>query len=153
VSFPDTTQAELQAALVKRAEILLEAQRAYWDTCRQGNEYWASAAGHRIGEMYDRLWHDIMAAPIPAQLSPAAKEVYPAELAKFLKPLLRHAIRYWELTLMMVERTGVQSDWAARTKQDLERTRALLIDPPMDAAGVKEGEKSAPSVSPNAPTP
>ena len=61
-------------------------------------------------------------------ISAAAQEVYPQELAKLIKPLLRHAVRYWELTLMMVERTGVQTEWAATTRQDLERTRALLLD-------------------------
>jgi hypothetical protein len=151
MTFPDTTQEEQRAILVKRAELLLDAQRVYFDTIRHTNPYWASAAGHRIGEMYDRFWQDIMHAPVPAALSPAAKEVYPQELAKLIKPLLRHAIRYWELTLMMVERTGVQSEWAELTKRDLERTRALLLDQPPGAGGLPD--KTQPPASPNAPTP
>lgn len=154
MSFADTTQEEQRAILVRRAEILLDAQRAYFDTIRHTNAYWASAAGHRIGEMYDTLWNDIMSAPVPATLSPGAKELYPEELAKLIKPLLRHAIRYWELTLMMVERTGVRSEWAELTRKDLERTRARLLDQPPGPGGLPE-KPAVPSVRPasNSATP
>jgi tetratricopeptide (TPR) repeat protein len=138
MAFPDTNQEEQKAVLVKRAQILLDAQRAYFDTIRHTNPHWAAAAGNRIGGMYDTLWHDIMAAPVPATLSPGAKELYPQELAKLVKPLLRHAIRYWELTLMMIERTGVQTDWATTTRADLERARALLLEQPPGPGGLPE---------------
>jgi tetratricopeptide (TPR) repeat protein len=136
LAFPDTNQEEQKAVLVKRAQILLDAQRAYFDTIRHTNAHWAAAAGHRIGKMYDTLWHDLMAAPVPATLSPGAKELYPQELAKLVKPLLRHAIRYWELTLMMIERTGVRTEWSAATRADLERTRALLLEQPAGPGGL-----------------
>jgi hypothetical protein len=144
--FPDTNQEEQRVVLVRRAELLLEAQREYFNTIRYTNAHWAAASGQRIGEMYDKLWHDLMAAPVPAHLSPGAKEVYPQELSKLIKPLLRHAIRYWELTLMMVERTGVQTPWAERTKTDLERVRALLLEQPPGPGGLpaKAMEQSAP---------
>ncbi len=144
-ALPDTDQDAQRAVLVTRAQILLDAQREYFDTMRYTDPHWASAAGHRIGGMYDTLWHDIMAAPAPPTLSPGAKAVYPQELAKLVKPLLRHAIRYWELTLMMVERTGVQSEWAQRTRADLERTRSLLQEQPAGPGGLPA---PAPSVSP-----
>lgn len=150
LAFPDTNQDEQRAVLVRRAQILLDAQREYFDTIRYTDPHWASAAGHRIGSMYDKLWHDIMSAPIPAHLSPGAKEVYPQELAKLIKPLLRHAIRYWELTLMMVERTGVRTDWAEKTRADLERTRALMLEQPAGAGGLPP--PAPPSPSPSAPS-
>jgi hypothetical protein len=40
---------------------------------------------------------------------------------------VRHAIRYWELTLLMVERTGVDTQWAVRTRAELDRARQLLV--------------------------
>lgn len=141
MAFPDTTQEEQKAVLVKRAQLLLDAQRAYFDTIRHTEAHWAAAAGHRIGAMYDKLWHDLMSAPVPATLSEGAKKLYPEELSKLIKPLLRHAIRYWELTLLMVERTGVKSDWAEKTRQDLERTRALLLEQPPGAGGLPPPEK------------
>lgn len=147
LAFPDTNQDEQRAILIKRAQILLDAQREYFDTIRYTDAHWASASGHRIGAMYDKLWHDIMAAPVPSSLSPGAKEVYPQELAKLIKPLLRHAIRYWELTLMMVERTGVRSDWADKTRADLERTRALMLDQPVGTGGLPTPAPASPPVT------
>ncbi len=146
LAFPDTNQDEQRAVLIKRAQILLDAQREYFDTIRYTDPHWASASGHRIGAMYDTLWHDIMAAPVPSSLSPGAKEIYPQELAKLIKPLLRHAIRYWELTLMMVERTGVKTDWAEKTRADLERTRALMLDQPVGSGGLPGSTPASPAV-------
>jgi tetratricopeptide (TPR) repeat protein len=151
MAFPDTNQDEQRAVLVKRAQLLLDAQREYFNAVRFTNAHWAAASGHRIGAMYDKLWHDLMAAPVPKTLSEGAKAVYPQELAKLIKPLLRHAIRYWELTLMMVERTGVQTEWAATTRQDLERTRSLLLEQPPGLGGLPS-TSSAPASAP-APAP
>ncbi len=152
MAFPDTNQEEQRAVLVKRAQLLLDAQREYFNAVRFTNAHWAAASGHRIGAMYDKLWHDLMAAPVPKTLSEPAKAVYPQELAKLIKPLLRHAIRYWELTLMMVERTGAQTEWAEATRKDLERTRSLLLEQPPGPGGLSPaptGDTPAPAAPPS----
>lgn len=124
-----------------RARLVLDAQREYFSTIRFTEAHWAAAAGYRIGSMYDRLWHALMEAPIPppdTEMNDATRalyrEEYRAELARHIRPLIRHAIRYWELTLMMVERTGVRTEWTERTQRDLERMRALLLDDGGDAS-------------------
>src|SRR5690606_35296221 len=96
-------------ALERKAQHILSAQREYFNVMQHRNAHWAAAAGYRIGAMYDRLWEEIMAAPTPPPrnpLPPGTEEVYREEyrleLARLVKPLLRHSIRYWELTLMMV---------------------------------------------------
>jgi len=147
MAFPDTNQEEQKVVLVKRAQLLLDAQREYFNTIRHTEAHWAAAAGHRIGAMYDKLWHDLVHAPVPHTLSEGAKELYPQEMAKLIKPLLRHAIRYWELTLLMVERTGVRTEWADATRKDLERTRALLLEQPPGPGGLP----SKPAVPPAPP--
>lgn len=144
LAFPDTNQEEQKAILVKRAQLLLDAMREYANTITHTsgiittNPKWAAASGYRIGAMYDKLWHDLMGAPVPATLSPGAKELYPQELAKLIKPLLRHAIRYWELTLLMAERTGGRGEWVEKTRGDLERTRALLLEQPPGPGGLPQ---------------
>ena len=55
------------------------------------------------------------------------------------KPLIRHAIRYWELTLMMVERTGVRTEWSSRVRDDLERARVRLLDSARPASPTSSG--------------
>ncbi|MCZ7683329.1 MAG: hypothetical protein M5U28_32895 [Sandaracinaceae bacterium] len=67
---------------------------------------------------------------------------YRQELARHIRPLIRHAIRYWEMTLLTIERTGVRTEWADRARADLERMRGLLL----------EQEETAPAAEPSEPT-
>jgi len=122
-----------RAVLERRAGLLLQAQRTYFDTIRLTDAYWASAAGYRIGSMYDAFWDAIMTAPVPPpkrEMTTAELVIYRQEyrlrLAELAQPLIRHAIRYWELTLRMVQRTGVRSEWTGRIEADLEAARARL---------------------------
>ena len=134
MAVPEADAPTQHQILDRRAALLLEAQREYFNTIRLTEPHWASAAGYRIGSMYETLWHALMSAPIPPPSRPLAaaslpvyREEYRAELGRHVRPLLRHAIRYWELTLMMAERTSAPSEWAERTRTDLERMRDLLL--------------------------
>lgn len=120
--------------LERRAQLILDAQRTYYDTIRMTDAHWAAASGYRIGSMYESLFHLIMTAPTPPPahaLSEEGMRIYEDEfrqaLAERVRPLVRHAIHYWELTLMMVERTGVRTAWADRARTDIEHARALLL--------------------------
>ncbi|HJL17552.1 MAG TPA: hypothetical protein RMH99_17925 [Sandaracinaceae bacterium LLY-WYZ-13_1] len=154
IELPRGTAQTQHEALDRRARLMLDAQREYFNTIRHTDAHWAAAAGYRIGAMYDQLWHALMRAPIPPpqrELAeadmPVYEEEYRHELADHVRPLMRHAIRYWELTLMMVERTGVETEWAERAQEDLERMRTLLLedtDPETEDEGAAEsGEPQA----------
>ena len=154
MTFPLGTEPQKQV-LVKRAELLLEAQREYFNTISLNNldnYYWAAASGYRIGGMYDELWHAVMSAPVPANLPPEGHPIYHEELAKLIKPLIRHAIRYWELTQMFIERTGIQTPWAEKIKTDLERVRNLLLEQPPGPGGVPDASEKQARSSPLGPT-
>jgi tetratricopeptide (TPR) repeat protein len=145
MQFPQGVEAQKQV-LLKRAELLLEAQREYFNTISLNNldnYYWAAASGYRIGNMYDELWHAVMNSPVPANLPPEGHDIYHQELAKLIKPLIRHAIRYWELTQMFIERTGIQTAWAGKIKTDLDRVRALLLEQPAGPGGVPAAPAAA----------
>lgn len=142
-------------ALDQRARLVLDAQREYFNTIRQTDAHWAAAAGFRIGGLYDQLWHALMRAPIPPPARelaedalPVYREEYRNELARQVRPLLRHAIRYWELTLLMVERTGVQTEWSERTRDELERMRALILQ---ETDPTPTREEASPSEDPPGP--
>jgi tetratricopeptide (TPR) repeat protein len=142
MTFPSGVDAQKQV-LVRRAELLLEAQREYFNTISLNNldnYHWAAASGYHIGNMYDELWRSIMSAPVPAHLPAEGHGVYHQELAKLIKPLIRHAIRYWELTLMFIERTGIKTTWAEQTKVDLARVRALMLEQPPGPGGLPPTE-------------
>jgi hypothetical protein len=99
--------------------------------------------------MYDELWQAIMSAPVPAHLPPEGHAIYRDELAKLVKPLIRHAIRYWELTEMFIERTAIQTPWADKIKSDLARVRVLLLEQPPGPGGLTPAP--APASSSDAP--
>jgi tetratricopeptide (TPR) repeat protein len=133
MTMPTATALEQHEVLEHRAQLILDAQRAYFDTIRLTNAHWAAAAGYRIGSMYETLYADMSTAPVPPpsvalndQAMADYREQYRAELRRRIEPLVRHAIRYWELTLLMVERTGVDTQWTVRTRSELERAHQLL---------------------------
>jgi tetratricopeptide (TPR) repeat protein len=150
MAFPVGLEAQKQV-LNRRAELLLDAQREYFNTIQLNNldnYYWAAASGYRIGSMYDDFWHAIMSAPVPANLPPEGHPVYRDELAKLIKPLIRHAIRYWELTQMFIERTAIQTPWAEKIKTDLVRVRGLLLEQPEGAPSPPVQPAAAGTVAP-----
>jgi tetratricopeptide (TPR) repeat protein len=150
MAFPEGLEPQKQV-LLRRAELLLEAQREYFNTISLNNldnYHWAAASGYRIGSMYDELWQAIMSAPVPAHLPPEGHAIYRDELAKLVKPLIRHAIRYWELTEMFIERTAIQTPWADKIKSDLARVRVLLLEQPAGPGGLP-----APAAAPSSAAP
>lgn len=161
---PDTQR----AALERRARLLLNAQTEYFNTVRLGNPTWASASGYRIGQMYDEFWQLIVNAPTPPNHTLTGENLalfgreYHRRLREMVRPLLTHAIRYWELTLMMVERSGVHTEWDDHARADLERVRASLLAetpgaptapssalPPPNAATTQAPHDAAPASAPS----
>ena len=55
LAFPDTNQEDQREVLLKRAQLLLDAQREYFNAVRYTTPRWAAASGHRIGAMYEKL--------------------------------------------------------------------------------------------------
>lgn len=143
IELPEGTVAVQRPVLEERARLLLSAQREYFDTIRHTHAEWAAAAGYQIGAMYDTFWDAIMSAPVPPASPPLTgddqafyESEYRNALASLAKPLIRHSIRYWELTLVMVERTGAESEWTERIHADLDRARARLLEQPEGPGGI-----------------
>lgn len=149
IPIPEGTAQEQHAVLDQRARLLLDAQREYFNTIRNAEPEWSAASGYRIGSMFEQLWEALMTAPIPPpsqeladSAMPVYRDEYRAELARHIRPLVRHAIRYWEMTLLLVEQTGLESDWTERTRNELDRMREVLLQQPEDDE--PEAEEAAP---------
>lgn len=162
LSVPEGNVAVQRPVLERRAAIMLRAQRAYFDTMRHTHAEWAAAAGYQIGSMYDAFWQAIMSAPVPPPQNalpesdvPIYEQEYREYLARLVKPLIRHSIRFWELTLLMVERTNVETEWTTRIRSDLERARTRLLEQPEGPEGIQAtvaGPDVEERVDPPAPT-
>jgi tetratricopeptide (TPR) repeat protein len=121
---------QMNADLDEKARQLLLAQRAYIDTIKLGNPGWAAVSGFQIASLYEELYDSFVGAPVPAELlRPAEREkleVYYQELRKKIRVLLEKSVRTHEANLLMMERTGVQSEWREKSKLAYAKVQRLL---------------------------
>ena len=119
-------QEQLEKDLNEKGRLLLTSQARYLSAVRTADSYWAPAAGHQLGLVYERFHNDILAAPVPPQLNALEREVYLAELTRKLMPLIRKAVGIYQRNLELSERLGSQSPWVAQTRERMEKLRRLL---------------------------
>ena len=117
----------LEGALAQKAQFLLSAQGHYLRSIRRGDGEWATAAGYRIGEMYEALHDELLAAPLPQGLTEDQRALYQQELRGKVRNLIEKAIRIYEETLSVAQRTGAKNAYLDKTEQSLERLRKLLL--------------------------
>jgi hypothetical protein len=112
--------------LERKAGLLLAAQERYLATMRTGDARWAVAAGLRVGELYEELRAELLAAPPPPGLDAAAEALYRSELEARVKVLARKAIQAWEETLAIAARSGERDLRAVpEAEEALERLKAV----------------------------
>jgi hypothetical protein len=117
----------LAGALEAKARLLLSAQEEYLRCIRRGDGEWATAAGFHIGEMYEELHDQLVSAPLPPGLSEGQRDLYREQLRDRVKNLVQKAIRVYEETLSVAERTGSRGEYVERTQAALQRMRRLLL--------------------------
>lgn len=120
----------LASALEQKAQFLLSAQSHYLRSIRRGDGEWATAAGYRIGEMYEELYDQMVSAPLPRGLTEDQRALYQEALRDKVKNLVSKAIRAYDETLDLAQRTGATSDYVQKTARALDRMRKLLLDAP-----------------------
>ena len=114
-------------AIETKAQLLLSAQAHYLRCIRRGDGEWATAAGFRIGELYEVFHDQLVGAPLPRGLSEDQRAMYEAELRKKVRNLVQKAIRIYEETLSVAQRTGAKNPYVEKTQGALERMRRLLL--------------------------
>lgn len=147
-------EAQLDKDLEEKAHLLLTAQRAYIDTIKFGNPAWASAAGFQVGSLYEELFDAFVNVPVPAQLDAEARAIYQEELHKKIRILLEKSLRWQRENLLMIERLGVTTDWAEKSKLAYAKILRLL-DPKLPGASEESpsGRQPAAVPGPAAPPP
>jgi tetratricopeptide (TPR) repeat protein len=146
---PDKGTDALSRDLEYKAELLLSSQGHYLRSIRIGNGYWATAAGARIGGLYENLYDHMVNAPAPKELNKDEADVYRQELRKKIRVLLSKSITVYERTIEAAERIGANNPFVERTRESLRRMKELLL---ADARAEEEDEKAhAPSASATKP--
>ena len=146
-------EAQMDKDLDQKASLLLQAQRSYIETIKYGNPAWASAAGFQVGSLYEELYDAFMRVPIPPELQAEAREVYQEELHKKIRVLLEKSMRWQRENLLMIERLGVNTDWAEKSKLAYTKLVKLLEPKIPGVPGVTPAPADAPGKPPLAPPP
>lgn len=113
--------------LEAKAQLLLSAQSGFLRCMRFGDPDWATAAGYRIARLYLDLHAAMDQAPVPQDLSPAEVQVYRDMLRKRLAVLLRKALKVFEMTLQLAERTRSDNDWTRATRKEMEQVKVQVL--------------------------
>lgn len=114
--------------LEDKCELLMRAQNNFIRAIRVGHTGWATAAGFRIGALYERMYDDVLKVPVPQGLSEDGKEYYRGEVRKKVGVLVSKAIKIYEQSLEMAVRVGEKNEWVDRTSKSLERMKSLYMD-------------------------
>ena len=123
---------KLADALNDKAELLLSAQGNYLRAIRVGNGHWATAAGTQIGALYEDLYEKLVNSPAPKELDAEQAQLYREELRQKVRVLITKSIDVYEQTLEAAERIGARNSFVDKTRQGLEKMKALLLQ---DAEG------------------
>lgn len=110
-----------------KAELLLSAQGHYLRSIRIGNGYWATAAGARIGGLYENLYDHMVNSPAPSELEGEEVEVYRQLLRKRIRILITKAINIYERTIEAAERIGAQNAFVDNARNSLQKMKELLL--------------------------
>jgi tetratricopeptide (TPR) repeat protein len=118
---------QMQADLEAKAVLLLSAQGGYLRTIRYGDPEWATAAGYRVGNLYLHLHQAMEQAPVPDDLSEEEIKIYKDVLRKRTAVLLRKALKVFQMTVELAERTFVQNRWTKAARQQLEFVKTQVL--------------------------
>jgi tetratricopeptide (TPR) repeat protein len=147
---PDKGEEQLGKDLEYKCQMLLSAQGHYLRAIRIGEGRWATAAGFRVGALYENLYHAMLEAKVPQGFDEEQAQVYREELRKKVRVLVSKAIGIYERTLAAAERIGVDNPFIAQTRQSLERMKQILLEDTEREAAGPGGEPSASPVLPAA---
>jgi len=126
------------AALETRCQGLLDAQSAYSDAMRSYDAHWAAMSGYRIGQLYEKLYRDVLSIPPPrAATTTEKKRLFEGAMRLRYRVLLEKGLKMMEHTVMVGDRTGEASSWIERARaakreieKALEQQKELLAKLP-----------------------
>jgi tetratricopeptide (TPR) repeat protein len=118
---------QMEIDLEAKAQLLLDAQAGYLRTIRHGDPEWATAAGYRIGTLYLHLHEAMERAPVPPDLAADEAEVYRDLLRKRTAVLLRKALRVFEMTIELAERTRSENRHTRAAREEMKRIEAQVL--------------------------
>jgi tetratricopeptide (TPR) repeat protein len=145
----------MEQDIQEKARTFLRAQAAYLRAMGFRDRYWSSAAGLRIGLLYEDFYDDLMEAPVPAELNEEEVTVYFEELRKTIRPLVERAIYVYERNIRLAEGLGDGNQVLVETQERLDRLHEFIGEAKPDEQpppGEPASEATEPAASPATPS-
>lgn len=133
--------ARMKGDLRDKVRYFKQSQASYIDSVNVQNSYWATAAGLRLGELYEQFYRDVLAAQVPKNFDKETRRFYIVQLKKELQPLLEQSLAIYEKNITMSERIGASNEWVSETEERVTRLRSLIE---ANAKAVDRLEKAGP---------
>jgi len=116
----------MKSDLRDKIRFFRQAQSSYLDALNVQHSYWATAAGLKLGELYEEFYRDVLAAQVPDDFDADTRRFYFEELRNQLQPLLEQSVAIYEKNITMSRRIGVENEWVDETERRLDRRRDLI---------------------------
>lgn len=139
----------MKGDLRDKSRFFRQSQASYIDAVNVRNAYWATAAGLRLGEIYEQFYRDVLTAEAP-HLSKKERSYYLTELRRQLHPLLEESLTIYETNITMSQRIGAQNEWVEETEARVARLRALIEQNAKAAKAMDDADKKKKRSTPRA---
>ncbi len=125
--------------LSARGQLMLEAQRLYFEAVRRGDPRWSEEAGRRLGVLYRDLWNELpgrMPAPdVMAAAPPEGAAGRPAADPE-VEALVRRGLAQAEASLRQLEALDqIPTEVAERVRAEIEGASRPVAPEPLGVAG------------------
>jgi tetratricopeptide (TPR) repeat protein len=117
---------QLERDLAAKAELVALAYDRYVEALQVTDAYWGTAAGYQMSQIYKELWDDIVAAPIPTQLSPEAAVYYVKEVHARVRGMLEKAMDGHLRNVELAGVYGTSTEWSEASRVRADEIAALL---------------------------
>ena len=133
----------MEKDLAEKVRFFRQSQRGYLAALNVRNQYWGTAAGLKLGELYEQFYDDVLGAEVPDDFDEQTRKFYVLELRKQLQPLLEHSLSIYEKNMSMSARLGADNEWVVETERRLTKLRTLIAETQgLDPATALDGKKS-----------
>jgi TolA-binding protein len=139
----EVAPAALKSALDRKKALLAKAQGIYTDVVSYGDPTWATAALHRIGQIYEQFADQLRKLPAPPGLSEDEKQVYQEEVDKYVIDMEDKAAGIYETGYKKALELKVYGDTTRQLRQGLGRLAGNKFPPEREArARSRLGDKA-----------
>ncbi|MFN3202091.1 MAG: tetratricopeptide repeat protein [Bradymonadia bacterium] len=133
---------QMKVDLQDKVRFFRQSQSSYLDALNVREPFWATAAGFKLGELYEVFYMHILQSEVPDEFDDETRRFYFVELKRKLRPLMEQALTIYEKNISMSQRVGTENEWVSETDARMARLRDLLEASLKEEKAMEEEERA-----------